>query len=187
MTVPRELMLVERNGRLHLAQRPVRELERLRRHEVSLQRQPIAGEAPLAEIAALGGAAEYELAFAPPRSGEVGLVLRYGEVSAVRIGYDAANAHVFVDRSQGGAFDEDDSFRARHYAPAELDGGVVRLHILLDHSSVEVFADDGLRVISDLIFPEGPLSSVALYATGEAAELTSMQAWRIAAMERGAD
>ena len=58
---------------------------------------------------------------------------------------------------------------------------------MLDHSSVEVFADDGLRVISDLIFPEGPLSSVALYATGEAAELTSMQAWRIAAMERGAD
>ena len=184
MTIPRELSLAERNGRIELVQRPVRELETLRREAVAMEAATIAnGENALAAISALGGAMEMEFAFRPAAIGETGLVLNYGANTRLRIGYDARIGHVFVDRSEGGAFDRD-SFRARHYAPLDLSDGVVRLRIFLDHSSVEVFADGGARVISDSVFPDGALRTVALYATGEGGELVSLNAWRMAAMER---
>ena len=162
----------------------MRELETLRREAVAMEAATIAnGENALAAISALGGAMEMEFAFRPAAIGETGLVLNYGANTRLRIGYDARIGHVFVDRSEGGAFDRD-SFRARHYAPLDLSDGVVRLRIFLDHSSVEVFADGGARVISDSVFPDGALRTVALYATGEGGELVSLNAWRMAAMER---
>lgn len=185
MTIPRELSLVQRDGRYELVQRPVRELETLRRDGVTQDAVTVAaGEIALPEVSALGGAMELELAFRPAASGETGLVLNYGAETRLRIGYDARNGHVFVDRSDGGAFNRD-SFFARHYAPVRLAYGVIRLRVFLDHSSVEVFADDGARVISDAIFPDGPLRTVSLYATAAGGgELVSLNAWRMAAMDR---
>ncbi len=184
MTIPRELSLALRDGRYELVQRPVRELQTLRRDAVTQEAVTIVrGERALAEVAALGGAMELEIAFRPATSGETGLVLSYGAATRLRIGYDARNNHAFVDRSEGGAF-ERDSFRARHYMPVRLSDGMLRLRIFLDHSSVEVFADDGARVISDAIFADGQLRSVSLYTTGEGGALSSLNAWRMAAMDR---
>lgn len=184
MTIPRELRLEERGGRYELVQAPVRELESLRRDVVVQEATRIAGgESALTAVTALGGAMELDVALRPANTGETGLVFAYGAETRLRIGYDARIGHVFVDRSEGGAFDRD-SFRRRHYAPVPLEGGVARLRIFLDHSSVEVFADDGARVISDAIFPDGGLRSVSLYATGAGGELVSLSAWRMAAMER---
>lgn len=184
MTIPRELTLVERNGRHELVQRPVRELEALRRDAVTMEAVTIArGERALPAVSALGGAVELDLTLRPASTGETGLMLSYGERTRLRIGYDARIGHVFVDRSEGGAFDRD-SFRARHYAPVSLSDGAVRLRIFLDHSSVEVFANGGARVISDAIFPDGALRTVALYTTGTDGEIVSLSAYRMAAMER---
>ena len=35
----------------------------------------------------------------------------------------------------------------------KLDGGVLRLRVIVDQCSVEVFAQDGRVVLSDLVFP----------------------------------
>lgn len=184
MTIPRALSLSLRDGRYELVQQPVRELETLRRDAVTQSAMPIAsGETALPSVAALGGSMELDIALRPGTSGETGLVLSYGVGTRLRIGYDARNQHVFVDRSEGGSFDRD-SFRARHYAPVRLVDGVLRMRIFLDHSSVEVFADDGARVISDAIFPDGALHGVSTYATSVGGELVSVNAWRMAAMER---
>ncbi|HKB91538.1 MAG TPA: GH32 C-terminal domain-containing protein, partial [Opitutaceae bacterium] len=58
------------------------------------------------------------------------------------------------------------------------------LHIFLDHSTLEVFADDGRAVISDQIFaPEG-YGGITMYSVGASARLNSLQAWHLSSIWR---
>lgn len=55
--------------------------------------------------------------------------------------------------------------------------GRLQLRVLVDHSSVEVFADRGRRVITDQVFP-GPASDrVALFAEGGRASVRGLNVW----------
>jgi sucrose-6-phosphate hydrolase SacC (GH32 family) len=58
---------------------------------------------------------------------------------------------------------------------------LLRLHALVDRSSVEVFGGDGRTVISDRIFPRPDSQGVALFAEGGAAQLVSFRAWPLEA------
>jgi sucrose-6-phosphate hydrolase SacC (GH32 family) len=70
------------------------------------------------------------------------------------IGYDVAATERYVDlhtiRQTG--FNRD--LPAVQRAPLTANNGEVRLRILVDWSSVEVFTEDGHRVITDQIFPQ---------------------------------
>ena len=80
--------------------------------------------------------------------------VRVGDGEETVIGYDTEAAEVFVDRSASG-FLPSESFAATHAAPLEvMPDGTVKLHIFVDAASVEVFANDGLRTITDQIFPD---------------------------------
>jgi fructan beta-fructosidase len=95
------------------------------------------------------------------------------------VGYDPVAKEVFLDRTRSGeaAFHAD--FPARHRAPLEPEKGIIRLHIFVDRCSVEVYANNGRRVITDLIFP-GPTSDrLEIYARGGAAKLRSLDAWTL--------
>jgi levanase len=51
---------------------------------------------------------------------------------------------------------------------------MVRLRILVDWSSVEVFAGHGERVITDQIFPSAASDGLQLFANGGSATLDSL-------------
>ena len=58
-------------------------------------------------------------------------------------------------------------FASVSHAPLRLpQSGKLRLRILVDHSSVEVFADKGQRVITDQVFPSATSDGVQLFAEG---------------------
>jgi sucrose-6-phosphate hydrolase SacC (GH32 family) len=57
--------------------------------------------------------------------------------------------------------------------------GRLKLRILLDHSSVEVFADGGRRVITDQVFPGANSDRVQLFAEGGTARVGSVKIWRM--------
>jgi sucrose-6-phosphate hydrolase SacC (GH32 family) len=61
------------------------------------------------------------------------------------------------------------------------DSRLVRLHVFVDHSSVEVFINEGETVLTALVFPQVPYQSVLLSAdagievtAGAVHELTSI-------------
>jgi levanase len=64
-------------------------------------------------------------------------------------------------------------------APLTARRGEVRLRILVDWSSVEVFADRGQRVITDQAFPASTSQGVALFAEGGTAKLDSLHIWKM--------
>ena len=95
-----------------------------------------------------------------------------------------------VDRRAGDGVRRSDTFRCRRVQPRTSPAatralpratrvGPVRLHVLVDATSVEVFADGGRAVLTDQIFPKPDSRGVSLFATGGEARLRSLEAWEL--------
>ena len=76
----------------------------------------------------------------------------------LRIGFDEHKNAFFIDRTKAGKSDFDTIFAAIHYAPRIAKSKQSDLTVILDNASVELFADGGLTCMTDIFFPERPLS-----------------------------
>ncbi len=64
-------------------------------------------------------------------------------------------------------------------APLACKDGLLDLHILLDRSSIEIFADGGLVTMSSCFQPEPTDQSLELYAKGGEAKVVSLHVWEL--------
>ena len=173
-TLPREWHLRVIGGQTKLVQEPVDELARLRGAPLytSAHRTIASGSTVLA---AKGKALEIHAEFDAGSASTVGFKVRTGaNGDETLVGYDAKGGQVFIDRTKSGQSDFDPTFAARHSAPLTAKGGRVHLRILVDWSSVQVFADNGEAVLTDLIYPAPTSDGLALYADGGTAQLKSL-------------
>jgi fructan beta-fructosidase len=76
------------------------------------------------------------------------------------IGYDPAAKAYFIDRRNAGLTGFDGNFPIRATAPAI--GDPTDVIVYLDKSSVELFADNGLTVLTSLVFPQTPFTRTTL-------------------------
>jgi levanase len=174
MSVPRELGLRHVDGQLRVVQQPVRDLRSLRTRPSYVQ--PFARRIPAGTttLPARGKALEIYATLRVGAAQQAGLNVRTAAGEHTAVGYDATTGEVYVDRTQSGqtAFNAD--FPGVQRAPLTAHYGKVRLHILVDWSSVEVFADHGQRVITDQIFPSPASDGLQLFATGGRATIDSL-------------
>jgi len=168
MTVPRSLHLVETEAGIRLVNRPVQELQQLRSEELSFSdQQTLSLEKPMVELLL-----EVEKTADWPE--EFGVRLSNEQGEEVLIGYETASNQYFIDRTQAGKTDFNEHFaQERHYAPRISTGETITLHLLVDVASVELFADGGLTVLTDIFFPAEDFTTVAFYAKN--GELPSLQ------------
>nr|WP_300768426.1 glycoside hydrolase family 32 protein [uncultured Acetatifactor sp.] len=164
MSLPRELSV--REGRLY--QKPVRELEELRRNKVEYHGVKVAGEAlRLAGIE--GRTVDMELEIAPAQGRELyrKFAVRFAQDQErhTAISFRPHESILKIDRKFSG------SRRAIIHQRRSLvrhEGGALRLRIVLDRFSAEVFVWDGEQVLTATI--DTPLSAdgISFYADGEA-------------------
>ena len=166
MTVPRELSLRKTPDGIRLYQHPLAALEEL----------PEAPETPQT-------AHTYLLAFSLGLSTghETGLKILADKEHYTAVGYDPAKKMLFVDRSHSGLTAFSPDFPARIEAPLTLPSTDLKLEILVDRSSVEVFADDGRLVSTNLVFPPADANTIEHIG---AAKVTALQK-PIASMHTG--
>ncbi|MBE2181496.1 MAG: glycoside hydrolase family 32 protein [Chthoniobacterales bacterium] len=172
MTVPRTLGLVDTRDGIRLTQQPVVELQGL------WEGQPksfpggsfadaaswLASQRDLSELldvemqlSGVSGANPFEVS------------IQTGNGEATVIGVDAGAGKIFVDRAKSGASGFHPSFANRTEAPLHLNGGKLKIRWLLDTSSLEVFVQDGLSVLTNLIFPAPGPRSIAIASNGGSA------------------
>lgn len=164
MSLPRELSV--REGRLY--QKPVRELEELRRNKVEYHGVKVEGEAlRLAGIE--GRTVDMELEIAPAQGREPyrKFAVRFAQDQErhTAISFRPHESILKIDRKFSG------SRRAIIHQRRSLvrhEGGALRLRIVLDRFSAEVFVWDGEQVLTATI--DTPLSAdgISFYADGEA-------------------
>jgi levanase len=104
--------------------------------------------------------------------------VRVGTAEQTTVGYDLAKGMVYFDRSHSGQ--QAPGFAAAQVLTLPPRAGIVELHILVDRSSVEVFADGGRVVFTNQIFPDPASQGVELFAEGGAVQIVSLAAYRLA-------
>ena len=173
MTVPRLLRLAPDGTPLWS---PVPEIEALRCDAVGLAPRAFGpGEEPLAGVR--GDSLDLVVEIDPGTAGTVALLVRRSDDGAqrTRVVYDRAKATLAIDRESAGAGE-----KGVHAAPLALRAGeTLKLRVLVDRSSVEVFAQDGRVVLTDRVFPDSASLGAALEADGPA-RLVRLDAWRLA-------
>ena len=177
MAIPREVTLRRIDNRLRLCQTPVRELVKIRGKEFSRERFVCDKVTP---IDLQGQQLDIEVEFAVGTATEFGVrVLMSGQEQSV-VGYDVAKQEVFIDRTRSGNVAFHPAFAGRHAGPLLARAGRVRMRIVVDKSSVEVFANDGETVLTDLVFPRSGSDGVEVFASGGSCEVVQFRAWPLA-------
>jgi fructan beta-fructosidase len=181
LSVPRVLALRKTSDGLRVQQQPIAELQTLREKHVSYgSRQVVEGQPLLASEGVSGDALEILAEFEIGKAKEFGFVLRAQKEQKTIVGYDVAKKELFIDRSQAGDSDfAPESFPGRHAVTLQPDGKKVRLHVLLDRVSVEVFGNDGIVTLTDTIFPEPTSVKAEIYVREGKVRLEALDIWQL--------
>ena len=94
------------------------------------------------------------------------------------VAYDDLARRVFVDRRNAGHGN-------RGYRAAPCAGTTVRLRVLIDRGSVEVFVNDGAQTVSSLIFPADGPRSIELYTESGDATIRRLVVHRLGSIWEG--
>ncbi|MEK3669779.1 PfkB family carbohydrate kinase [Paenibacillus sp. FSL R10-2771] len=174
MTLPRTLSLTSKDGSIVLCQMPVREIEQLRNESMSWNNVTVTSETPFIQQMK-SELIEIEVEINIQSGNEVSIHLQSGGQSGIIIGYDPAKEWLFTDRSKSGQTDFHPAFASRHGASLAATNGKLNLHIWLDRNAVEVYADNGLVVLTDQIFPDAPIENIQVSTGAGQVVLNSLQ------------
>lgn len=124
----------------------------------------------------------------PGSAAEVGVRLRRSSANPEQaaseetvVGIDEAKGQIFVDRKRSGLVSFSSEFPTRTAAPLKHPGAKsIPINIVVDRNSVEVFAEDGETVLTNLIYPSDASQGLAFYASspangGEAAHVANVE------------
>ncbi len=102
---------------------------------------------------------------------DFGVVLSNTKNETVTIGFDKKLNQFYIDRSNAGEHSFSTAFTGKNTAPRLLNSKIVKLQLLVDHSSIELFADDGSVSMTAVLFPGELLTSLQLYQQNGQASL----------------
>ena len=199
MSAVRELSLRTVDGRERLAFEPVKALDSLRAgREFKKGAFKVDGGMTVLDSEVGGRSLDVSFALDPGTAKKSGVVIlsggkrgaggaQGGKAQGTEIYYDAVDRKLVVDRSHSGEVGFSASFPGQRSASLEPDGdGLVRLRVVVDASSVEVFAADGTLVMTETVYPRGMAAGsagksdkVALFAEGGTARVRNFSLWHL--------
>ena len=180
-SIPRELHLREYSEGLRLVQEPIKELQELRLSLYHVTNTDVAiVNSQLAKLK-MDISAEIQIEFTLGTAREFGIKFCTAKDEETVIGYDARAQEIFLDRCHSGDSAFSDKFAGVHRAHLVPEQGKINLHIFVDSCSVEVFANNGLIVISDLIFPSAQNIDLQFYAQDVDVHLNKLDIWKLVA------
>jgi len=166
MTVPRELTVKHAGNKRYLASMPVAELNTISQNPVGWQNISVQNTFDVgSKTRKIVLPARLDLNLEKPDDFTVILANDAGE--ELEIGYDSKQQQYFIDRSRSGRVDFQKDFAGRAVAPRLCKTGNMDLKLVIDVSSVELFADDGLTVMTSIFFPTKPFDQLQVKTPGK--------------------
>ncbi|MET7370444.1 GH32 C-terminal domain-containing protein [Streptomyces sp. NPDC005566] len=181
-SIPRQMALRTVDGEIKLTSEPVKSLNSLRegRPAASAGTTVTSASRPLGHGASRGKALDIEATFSLKDAERFGIKVRTGaNGEETVIGYDTTTQELYVDRTRSGTVDFSDTFSGVQRAPLHAVNGKVKLRIVVDWSSVEVFGGSGEAVITDQIFPDPSSQGVEVFAENGSVKLDHARVWHL--------
>jgi fructan beta-fructosidase len=167
MTIPRELKIIEVNNELLITSAPVKELASIRSKPIVISNVSLLKKIDVSEsIKNLSFPCIINLSIDGPKDLSIILSNKLGE--ELIIGFDKIQNKYFIDRTRSGKTNFQVDFAARHFAPRFTTNDKMDISLLIDVSSVELFADGGLTVMTEIFFPNKPYSQVSIRSADNA-------------------
>ncbi|OQP62843.1 glycosyl hydrolase family 32 [Niastella vici] len=165
MTVPRELTIKQAGTSRYIASTPVAELNAIRLNPVAWQNIRVQNTFEVGTKASkivLPGRLDLNL----EKPNDFAVILANDAGEELEIGYDSKQQQYYIDRSRSGKVDFQKDFAGRAVAPRLRKTGSMDLKLVIDVSSVELFADDGITVMTSIFFPSKPFDHIRLRSPG---------------------
>lgn len=137
---------------MRLVQKPVEQLQTLRHKPASVKRALSVGTQRLPGFVPDENVYELDASFSTDVSNTFGLNLCVGEGRKVVVSYDTDSHNLVIDRTHCSDV-QIPKFSRMAYARVEPVDNKIRLHIFVDKSSIEIFANDGKDVFTLLTYP----------------------------------
>jgi fructan beta-fructosidase len=168
-TIPRELSLVAENGKNLLISGPVHEFTKLRNESdtVNLKSQSFTGEKVISfnRISLMQCELLIDFGLSDKKVDSLGIILENNLKEKFIIGYSSLQKQFYIDRKEVGNLSFSKEFVGVATAPYSAGTGL-KLHLLVDASSVELFVDGGKLVMTSLVFPTEKFTKLILFSKG---------------------
>ncbi|MBO0940000.1 glycoside hydrolase family 32 protein [Fibrella sp. HMF5335] len=175
MSVPRELSLQNTPQGYRLVQTPI-SLAAFRKKVTTITNMTVDKPTPLGYA---GESYELEATITVGSAKKVGIrLLKSGAEESV-LTYDTATQTLSFDRTHSGNVTFSDRFPSIESVRVAPQNGRLKLHLLVDKSIIEIFANDGQRVMTDLVFPTKHEGNIELFSDGGAAVFDALTVWEV--------
>jgi fructan beta-fructosidase len=146
-SIPREMFLLKCAEGFCLSQRPIREVESIRGQVHPFE---------LSKSLSLP-TASFELEAQLSSDHEQQIVITDANGKSIILGFDPAAKQVYIDRTNSAEAGFSPDFPGKH-AGAITAGHKLKLHVFVDQTTIELFANDGERVLSDRVYLKSPVT-----------------------------
>ena len=176
-TLPRDIQLFEGpDGQLYLESAPSPEVEALRGERVLKKSFTAGAKAKSFKIPEL---CEILLDIDAGKSRSVDIKLSNAAGENVTISYDPAAHTLSFDRRESGITDFSQDFPAVTVTPTFETDRTLQLRIFVDKSSIEVFGDGGRSVMTNLVFPNSPYTTISVASEEGSARISDLTVYQI--------
>jgi fructan beta-fructosidase len=157
MTLSRELKLVHANDEIYMSSMPVKELDKL-----EMEKPQALKDIAVDSMTDISGklhvsSAQYKLELHSDTLQDFFIIFSNSLGQQMVLGYNKTTNEWYVDRTLSGRTDFNKEFPKRSLSPRIGTGRELDLTLVMDASSLEVFADKGLTVMTSVCFPDSPL------------------------------
>lgn len=181
MTLPRELSLKQTERGIRLIQTLVKETEKLKSGQfLSINNYELAkelsigeGKSPLVEM-------DLEVDLTKTTATDFGVELSNAKGETYKIGFDIATKKFYSDRTNSGKKDFSDVFaKNKHFAERLSRNNILKLHLIFDTASVEMFADNGEIVMTDIFFPTEDFTRFVIFSNNGKTTFSKAKGWNL--------
>ncbi len=155
MTIPWELSLKNVDGVPRIVSSPVRELQSIEKSESNLSKETSSYHFE-------NGLARFDLNLKIDKTKNTGFKIRNTKNEFVEFLYKPSNNELSFDRRKSGDLSFSPEFTSVSKVNRLSKDDILQLTIFIDHSSVEIFIDNGLNVFTEIFFPTEPFEYLDL-------------------------
>lgn len=179
MTLPRSLHLQQTAQGIRLISKPVKELEKLRDKSIDLAAAKIKDRLDIKAFQAATGEFLLEFDLNQTNASDFGIEFYNSKAEKIVVGYDVRAKQFYIDRTNAGKKSFFDQFAKKQDAPRVSDNNIIKMHLFVDVASVELFADDGMTVMTDIFFPSEDFTKAALFTANGTVNLNAGKIWSL--------
>ncbi len=158
-TLPREMALKEIGSKLYVTSMPVKELNSIATPVVSLNNSK-AGDEIGAKTKTINTA--YRVTISADKLDDISFTFSNASGEKLVAGYNKKNNQYFIDRTDAGQSDFYKNFAEKHTAPRLSNDDKMNFTFIIDAASIEMFADDGVTVMTEIFFPKSLLNQIQI-------------------------